>query len=108
MEEIKRFTHGCINKLIESETERTRNDSREWNSVECIKRLQRGLNRLREIFESKFRRRGSHKNEVCIDKSTPSSLYVGRLAEHVDEKFCKSQIKMQNEGMMLGLKEMDS
>ena len=70
--------------------------------------MQRGLNRLREIFESEFRRRGSHKNEVCIDESTPFSLYVGKLAEHVNEKFCKSQIEMQNKGMMLGLKEMDS
>ena len=76
--------------------------------MECIKHLQRGLNRLREIFESKFRRRGSHKNEVCKDKSTPSSFYVGKLAEHVNKKFCESQIKMQNKEIMLGLKEMDS
>ena len=66
------------------------------------------MNRLSEIFESEFRRRGSHKNEVCKDESIPSSLYVGKLAEHVNEKFCKPQIKMQNEEMMLGLKKMDS
>ena len=50
----------------------------------------RGPNRLRKVFQSEFRRRGSHKNEVCIDESTPSSLYVDRLAEHVNNKFCKS------------------
>ena len=105
---IKIFTYGCINKLIESEMERTRNDSRRWNGMECIKSLQRGLKGLREIFESKFRRRGSHENEVCKDENISSSLYVGKLAEHVNEKFCKLQIKIQNEEMMLGLKEMDS
>ena len=31
---------------------RTRSDSRGWNSTECIEHLQRGLNRLREIFEA--------------------------------------------------------
>ena len=106
---IKRFAYGCIDKLIESEMERTRNNSRRWNGMEwCIKSLQRDLNRLREIFESKFRRRGSHENKVCKDESIPSSLYVGKLAEHVNEKFCKPQIKTQDEEIMLGLKKMDS
>ena len=63
--------------------ERTRSNSRRWDGAECIKSLQRGPNRLREIFKSKFRRR-SHENEICEDKSISSSLYVGKLAEHVN------------------------
>ena len=76
--------------------------------MEFVKSLQRGPNGLREIFESEFRRRRSHENEICEDESIPSSSYVGKLAEHVNEKFFKLQIEMQNKEMMLGLKEMDS
>ena len=44
----------------------------------CIKSLQGGLNRLREIFESEFRRRISHDCEACKDESISSDLYVGK------------------------------
>ena len=64
--------------------EGTRSDSRRWNGTECIKSLQIGPNGLREIFESEFRRRRSHDGKVCKDESISSSLYVGKLAEHVN------------------------
>ena len=78
---VKKITYSCIYELIESKTEGTRNNSRRWNGMECVKSFQRGPNRLGEIFESK--------EEVMIMRSVKTRAFLliymlAKIAEHVN------------------------